>query len=89
MYSAGIEGILGHRREGEAVVIDPCIPAAWPEFEASVRCGSTRYEIKVANPMGCCRGVEHAELDGAPVAVSLLAQRATFAASQSALVAVA
>ena len=36
MYRAGVEGILGIRREGAVLVVDPCIPAAWPGFEATV-----------------------------------------------------
>ena len=39
MYRAGVEGILGIRREGASVLIDPCIPAAWPGFEARIRLG--------------------------------------------------
>nr|WP_239024970.1 glucoamylase family protein [Rhodoligotrophos defluvii] len=51
MYRSGIEGILGIRREGEFLVVDPCIPSAWPGFEATVQVGSTRYEIRVDNTM--------------------------------------
>ncbi|MCR4266445.1 GH36-type glycosyl hydrolase domain-containing protein [Nitratireductor sp. ZSWI3] len=51
MYRSGIEGILGIRREGEFLVVDPCIPSAWPGFEATVQVGSTRYEIRVDNAM--------------------------------------
>jgi cyclic beta-1,2-glucan synthetase len=69
MYRAGIEGILGIRQEGEFLIIDPCIPAAWPGFEATVRRGLTSYEIRVENPKSACRGLDHAELDGTPIAV--------------------
>src|SRR5690606_4900718 len=47
MYRAGIEGLLGIRREGATLVIDPCIPADWPGFEATVRIASTRCDIVV------------------------------------------
>jgi cyclic beta-1,2-glucan synthetase len=47
MYRAGVEGILGIRREGDVLVVDPCIPDAWPGFEATVNVCSTRYEIRV------------------------------------------
>lgn len=47
MYRAGIEGILGIRREGNFLVIDPCIPYNWPGFEAVVNLHKTRYEIYV------------------------------------------
>ena len=69
MYRAGIEGILGIRCEGQFLIIDPTIPAGWPDFEVTVRKGSTRYEIRVVNPKGLCRGIEAAELDGAQFAV--------------------
>ncbi|MFC6487956.1 GH36-type glycosyl hydrolase domain-containing protein [Nitratireductor sp. GCM10026969] len=49
MYRSGIEGVLGIRREGEFLIVDPCIPAAWPGFEATLRLGSTRYDIRVDN----------------------------------------
>ena len=49
MYRAGVEGILGLRREGDALVVDPCLPAAWPGFEATVTIGSSRYEVEVRN----------------------------------------
>ena len=67
MYRAGIEGILGIRREGAFLVIDPCIPAEWPGFEATVRLGSAHYDIRVENPSHRCRGVSHAVLDGMPI----------------------
>jgi cyclic beta-1,2-glucan synthetase len=67
MYRAGVEGILGVRREGAFLVVDPCIPAAWPGFEATVKVGSTRYDISVENLSHRCRGVSHAVLDGSPI----------------------
>ncbi|BBK34084.1 cyclic beta-1,2-glucan synthetase [Stella humosa] len=47
MYRAGIEGILGIRREGGFLVIDPSIPPSWPGFQATVTVGATRYDIEV------------------------------------------
>ena len=47
MYRAGVEGILGICREGDFLVIDPCIPDTWPGFEATVTMHSTRYKIRV------------------------------------------
>ncbi len=71
MYRAGIEGILGIRCEGRFLIIDPTVPAGWLDFDVTVRKGSTRYEIRVVNPKGHCRGIEAAELDGAQVAVGV------------------
>jgi cyclic beta-1,2-glucan synthetase len=66
MYRAGLEGLLGLRRRGTTFEVDPCIPAAWPAFSITWRFGATRYEISVSNPEHRCRGIAHAELDGAP-----------------------
>jgi cyclic beta-1,2-glucan synthetase len=67
MYRAGLESILGLRRHGETFELDPCIPAAWPEYAISWRFGRTWYEISVTNPERRCRGIRLAELDGVAV----------------------
>ena len=66
MYRAGVEGILGIRREGAVLVVDPCIPAAWPGFDATVEVGATHYDIRVETASNRCRGVSRALLDGVP-----------------------
>jgi cyclic beta-1,2-glucan glucanotransferase len=68
MYRAGIESILGLRRQGTFLLFDPCIPKHWPGFELTYRHGATRYDIVVENPHGVCRGIASAELDGLPLA---------------------
>jgi cyclic beta-1,2-glucan synthetase len=65
MYRAGVEGILGICREGDFLVVDPCIPDKWPGFEATVTMHSTRYEVRVESADE--RGVMRAVLDGASV----------------------
>ncbi|WP_126540202.1 GH36-type glycosyl hydrolase domain-containing protein [Oharaeibacter diazotrophicus] len=45
MYRAGLEGILGIRREGDDLVVDPAIPAVWDRFEVDLRLGATRYAL--------------------------------------------
>ena len=47
MYQAGVEGILGIRREGASLVLDPCIPSEWPGYEARVTVAQTRYDIRI------------------------------------------
>jgi cyclic beta-1,2-glucan synthetase len=64
LYRAGLESILGFRKQGTALLIDPCIPKDWPGFGIIFRYHATRYEINVENPAGVCRGVVTAELDG-------------------------
>ena len=67
IYQAGVESILGLRRQGAFLLLDPCIPKYWPGFEITYRFASTRYEIAVENPHGVSRGVASAELDGQPM----------------------
>ncbi|HZX85198.1 MAG TPA: glycosyl transferase, partial [Reyranella sp.] len=65
MYRAGIEGILGVRKEGAFLTVAPCIPESWPGFEARVTIAGTPYEIVVGPMEGDHAGV--ALLDGEPV----------------------
>ena len=68
LYRAGLEALLGFRKQGDALCIEPCIPKAWPGFELDYRHrGRTRYAIRVENPRGACRGVTMLELDGQPL----------------------
>ena len=66
MYRAGLENILGLRRQGSALEMDPCIPSSWGEYEISWQFGRTRYVITVSNPEHRCLGVATAQFDGAP-----------------------
>jgi cyclic beta-1,2-glucan synthetase len=64
MYQAGVEWILGFRLRGTTLLLDPCIPRAWPGYQIDFRYHSAKYEIVVENPQGVSRGVASAELDG-------------------------
>jgi cyclic beta-1,2-glucan synthetase len=64
LYRAGVEAILGLRRAGATLVIDPCIPPSWPRYEMTFRHGGTCYDIVVENPDGVARGVVETVLDG-------------------------
>ncbi len=64
MYRTAAEGILGIKVRGTTLVVDPCIPRAWPGFEFTYKHGTSRYRITVKNPRGVNRGVAHATLDG-------------------------
>ena len=68
MYRAGVEHILGLRREGNVLLVDPCVPRTWPRFEARVRHGTAWYVVGVENPGQTGRGVKEATVDGTPVA---------------------
>nr|WP_317135167.1 glucoamylase family protein [Pollutimonas thiosulfatoxidans] len=67
MYQAGIEGILGIRRAGAFINVNPCIPTAWPGFEAALAIDGGHYDIRVENTSGRGTGVTSATLDGAAV----------------------
>jgi cyclic beta-1,2-glucan synthetase len=67
MYRAGLESILGLRREGTSFAIDPCIPSSWPGFSILWRHGQGRYEVTVENRERRCRGVAQASIDGRSV----------------------
>jgi cyclic beta-1,2-glucan synthetase len=64
IYRLGLEGLLGLRREGDALRMDPRIPPAWPEFEIRYRWGKSLYLINVQNPEGVSLGVKEITLDG-------------------------
>ena len=64
LHRAGLEWILGFRKRGSALRIDPCIPRGWKGFEITYRHGRTLYRITVLNPKGVCRGVSRVSLDG-------------------------
>jgi len=67
MYRAAVESILGLRRAGATLAVDPCIPSAWPQYHVNWRFQDTPYHIEVSNPDRRCRGVLEARLDGAVV----------------------
>ncbi len=68
MYRAGIEGILGIRREGDWLLIAPCIPTDWPGFSATIKLGDSHYQIQLENPAQRSQGITHALLDDIPIA---------------------
>jgi len=67
MVRAGLEGILGLRREGAFLRVEPCIPADWPGFEATVEFAGGRCEIVVENAGADALPGVRALLDGWPI----------------------
>jgi cyclic beta-1,2-glucan synthetase len=67
MYQAAIQGLLGIRRHGSTLSVDPCIPAVWSQYSLHWRVGRTLYRFAISNPEHRCRGVGVAELDGVTV----------------------
>lgn len=68
MYRAGIESILGCRRQGEFLLINPCIPKHWPGFEMVFKYETATYTITVENPHGVSQGIASATCDDKPLA---------------------
>jgi cyclic beta-1,2-glucan synthetase len=64
MYKAGLENMLGFKKKGNTLIIDPCIPKQWTEFSIRYRYCGTLYQINVHNPDGLCRGVSRISVDG-------------------------
>jgi cyclic beta-1,2-glucan synthetase len=64
MYRLGLEAMLGLRRAGDVLRIDPCIPQGWSGYVIHYRHGDTRYQISVQNPSGVNRGVAEITFDG-------------------------
>jgi cyclic beta-1,2-glucan synthetase len=67
MYQAAIQGLLGLRRHGSTMSVNPCIPTVWPEYSLEWTLGRTRYRFLVSNPEQRCQGIGSAELDGVAV----------------------
>ncbi len=67
MYRCAVEWILGFRLRGQRLVLEPCIPRAWPGYELRFRYHSSRYAVAVDNPRGVMRGLAKLELDGKPI----------------------
>lgn len=47
MYQAGLEYVLGVRRQGDRLYIQPCVPVEWDSFGIDYRFGQTMYSIEV------------------------------------------
>lgn len=67
LYRAALEAILGFRLRGDRLIIDPCIPSDWKQFEITFRFRSATYHIAVENPRMQQRGFGVVSLDGQPL----------------------
>ena len=63
MYQAGLEGILGFKRQGDKLVLKPCIPSRWTSYQLTYQYQTTKYEIFVDNPMSRMSGCERITVD--------------------------
>ncbi|WP_219838403.1 GH36-type glycosyl hydrolase domain-containing protein [Paenibacillus sp. R14(2021)] len=67
MYQAGIEWILGLKRRGERLLLEPCIPRDWPGFNVNYKYKGTEYRIAVSNPSRKSTGWTSLRIDGQEV----------------------
>jgi cellobiose phosphorylase len=47
LYRLGVEQILGLRRVGDTLLVQPCLPPEWPGFTATLCYGATSYTVRV------------------------------------------
>jgi cyclic beta-1,2-glucan glucanotransferase len=67
MYRVIVENLLGVKREGPWLRIDPCIPSSWASYRMTLRMPGAEYVIEVDNGGRAGRGVRSLELDGSPL----------------------
>lgn len=63
-YVAGTQWILGIRPEIDGLVIDPCIPCDWPQFNVRRQFRGAQYCIQVVNPNRVSKGVFEMRVNG-------------------------
>jgi len=56
--------ILGIRPTLQGLLVDPCIPESWKEFEIKRTFRGSVYDIHVSNPNGVSKGVEQIKVNG-------------------------
>jgi cyclic beta-1,2-glucan synthetase len=64
MYRVGLEAILGFRKRGATLFIEPAAPASWREFTIEYRFGRTVYTIVVSNDGEGWHGPVEVAVDG-------------------------
>ena len=64
MYRLGLEAILGFKKIGSTLHIDPTIPPDWDGFEIHYQFGESLYLIEVHNPEHLAHHVLETMLDG-------------------------
>ncbi|SPF54714.1 N,N'-diacetylchitobiose phosphorylase [Candidatus Sulfopaludibacter sp. SbA4] len=75
-YTAATRWILGVRPGFDGLIVDPCIPADWKEFQVTRRWRGATYHITVRNPDGVQKGVRAVSLNGGPLVATIPPQPA-------------
>jgi cellobiose phosphorylase len=66
------QGLLGIKPDYAGLRLDPCIPKDWPDFAVTRHFRGVRYNIRIANPHGQCRGIKTLLVNGKKVAGNLI-----------------
>ncbi len=56
--------ILGIRPDYDGLLVDPCIPSDWNEYEVTRRFRGAEYKVKISNPLHKEKGVKSMRLNG-------------------------
>jgi cyclic beta-1,2-glucan synthetase len=67
MYQGAVQALLGLKRNGGTISLDPCVPTVWHEYTVEWRIDSTLYRFVVSNPEFKARGIVSAMCNGSPV----------------------
>ncbi|MEP7161310.1 MAG: glucoamylase family protein [Dermatophilaceae bacterium] len=67
LYRAGLEAILGLRREAGHLIVRPCLPPGWSTASARLVYGSATYAVEFRASEVWPRRVAHLALDGTAV----------------------
>ena len=64
LYRVALETLLGFQPQGNALHLEPCIAAAWTDYEITFRHRTATYHLVVRNPRHVERGVKTISVDG-------------------------
>ncbi|HUE97273.1 MAG TPA: hypothetical protein VMN39_11470, partial [Longimicrobiaceae bacterium] len=67
MYRVGLEAILGFRKRGDTLFLDPSTPDGWGEYTIEYRFGRSLYAITVHDPAAVRRLGGSVSVDGRPL----------------------
>jgi N,N'-diacetylchitobiose phosphorylase len=63
-YAAATRWMLGVRLSFDGLILDPCVPGDWKEFEITRKWRGAQFDIRVLNPEGVQKGVRSVTLNG-------------------------
>ena len=72
MFKVATNWILGIRPQYHGLLVDPCIPKDWTEFEITRDFRNSIYEIRVRNPDHVSKGIKDVTVDGKKSKTSLI-----------------